>query len=102
MTTEAPPAPPPAAEPKPNSFGRIFGVLFSPNETFASIARRPTWVAPLVLLLLVSLGFGLTMATRVDFAAAAREAIAQNKNMTAQQAEMAERWSTGIGKVVSY
>ena len=45
--------PAPGAEPKPNSFQRIIGVLFSPDATFASIARRPDWVVPLVLLLLV-------------------------------------------------
>jgi hypothetical protein len=33
-----------------NSFSRIFGVLFSPKTTFESIARRPTWLLPLVLL----------------------------------------------------
>jgi hypothetical protein len=33
-----------------NSIGRIFGVLFSPKATFESIARRPTWLLPLVLL----------------------------------------------------
>jgi hypothetical protein len=38
-----------------NSFGRIFGVLFSPKATFESIARRPTWALPLVLGVLLSL-----------------------------------------------
>jgi hypothetical protein len=33
-----------------NSIGRIFGVLFSPKATYQSIARRPTWLLPLVLL----------------------------------------------------
>jgi hypothetical protein len=39
-----------------NAIGRIFGALFSPKVTFQSIARRPTWLAPIVLLSLVSLG----------------------------------------------
>jgi Yip1 domain len=38
-----------------NSFGRIFGVLFSPKETFQSIARKPNWLLPLVVVLLISL-----------------------------------------------
>jgi len=33
-----------------NTLGRIFGVLASPKTTFQSIARRPTWLAPVVLL----------------------------------------------------
>jgi hypothetical protein len=32
-----------------NSFGRMFGALFSPQKTFESIARRPTWLVPVVL-----------------------------------------------------
>lgn len=39
-----------------NSIARLFGVFFSPKATFESIARRPSWLAPLVLLCLVSLG----------------------------------------------
>jgi Yip1 domain len=38
-----------------NSFGRIFGVLFSPKETFQSIVRRPTWLLPVLLLSILSL-----------------------------------------------
>jgi hypothetical protein len=34
----------------------MVGVLFSPKATFQSIARRPTWLAPLILLSLFSLG----------------------------------------------
>jgi len=39
-----------------NSLGRIFGVLFSPKPTFESIARRPTWLLPVLLLCVVELG----------------------------------------------
>jgi hypothetical protein len=39
-----------------NSLGRIFGAFFSPKATFQAIARRPTWLAPIILLSLVSLG----------------------------------------------
>jgi hypothetical protein len=38
-----------------NSIGRIFGVLFSPKATFASIARRPTWILPIIILCIVEL-----------------------------------------------
>jgi hypothetical protein len=37
-----------------SSFGRLIGALVSPGRTFASIARRPTWVAPLLVLGLAS------------------------------------------------
>ncbi|MEA2416377.1 MAG: hypothetical protein QOI58_3034 [Thermoanaerobaculia bacterium] len=94
--------PAPGAEPKPNPFQRIIGVLFSPDATFASIARRPDWVVPLVLLLLVSLAAGFIMAPHVDFGAAARESMEQNKNVKPEDVEKAVRISASIGKVFSY
>jgi hypothetical protein len=48
---------PPAEVPESgNSISRIFGALFSPKPTFESIARRPTWIAPLIVITLISLG----------------------------------------------
>ncbi|MEA2344622.1 MAG: hypothetical protein QOF63_2791 [Thermoanaerobaculia bacterium] len=94
--------PAPGAEPKPNPFQRIIGVLFSPDATFASIARRPDWVVPLVLILLVSLAAGFIMAPHVDFGAAARESMEQNKNVKPEDVEKAVRISASIGKVFSY
>ena len=37
--------------------GRLIGVLLSPTETFADIKQKPTWLFPLVLSTLLSLGF---------------------------------------------
>lgn len=52
-----------------SGFGRVIGVLISPDKTFRSIAERPTWVVPLLLLVLLGLTVGLTMQGRVDQAA---------------------------------
>jgi Yip1 domain len=41
--------PSPAATASDNSFARIFGAIFSPKPTFASIVQRPTWIVPVVL-----------------------------------------------------
>ncbi len=46
-----------------SSFGRIFGVLFSPKPTFESIVRRPTWILPLILLVFVGIRESSTMIT---------------------------------------
>jgi Yip1 domain len=45
----------PEAPQSVNSFGRIFGVLFSPKATFESIARQPTWLLPIILVCIVEL-----------------------------------------------
>jgi Yip1-like protein len=50
-----------AAQPGPGEMSevsRIAGIFFEPSKTFADIARRPTWVVPLVLAVLA--GIGLT------------------------------------------
>jgi len=92
----------PADEPKPNPIQRIIGVIFSPDVTMASIAKRPDWVLPLVLLLITSLAAGIIIAPRVDFASAARESMEQNKNATPEQVEKAVKITTSMGKVFSY
>src|SRR5882672_9997265 len=94
--------PAPGAEPKPNPFQRIIGVLFSPDTTFASIARRPDWVVPLVLIMVLALANGILIASRIDFGAPAREAMAQNKNMTQQDMDRAEKMAVGMGKVAKF
>ena len=45
-----------------NSFARIFGAIFSPKPTFASIVQRPTWVVPVVLgcILFIAVVFAFT------------------------------------------
>lgn len=59
--------PAPEAQAPVNHFGRLFGVLFSPRPTFEDIARRPSWVAPIVLLSILGLGVGGVMNQRVDW-----------------------------------
>lgn len=94
--------PAPDAGPKPNPFQRIIGVLFSPDATFASIARRPDWVVPLVILLIMSMAAGVVIAQHVDFGSAARDAMEQNKNMSQEQIDRAVKMSASIGKVATY
>jgi hypothetical protein len=49
MVTTATPAPEVPSPAPVSSVGRIFGALFSPKPTFASIALRPTWLFPVLL-----------------------------------------------------
>jgi len=49
--------PSPVAEPQSgiSPFGRIIGAFFSPKPTFEDIVRKPNWLLPTVLILLMSL-----------------------------------------------
>ena len=86
--TPAAPRPPEAQAAKPSSFARIAGVLFSPGETFRSIARQPDWVVPFLLILLMAIAGTVIVAARVDFVAPIRAQIQeQNPNMPQEQVE---------------
>lgn len=51
---------------KDSSLGRLLGVLLAPGDTFQSIAERPTWVVPLLVLVLLGSGLQWLLQTRVD------------------------------------
>ena len=63
----ATPAITPVPTPQVSSVGRIFGVIFSPKPTFESIAQRPTWILPLILVCLVSVTVVFVFGQRVGW-----------------------------------
>jgi hypothetical protein len=70
----------PEQEPaKIGAMGRIFGVLFSPGETFKDIARKPTWLPALVLLTVVNLSLNLVLVKRVDWTSYAQQQIEKSR-----------------------
>jgi len=98
-------APAPPQEPKPNSLSRIAGVFFAPGETFASIVRRPDFVVPLVILLVISLLTGVLVAQKVDFKELARDTIESQpraKNLPPDVIEKQVNFTAGFMKVASY
>jgi len=75
MSAVAPPPAVPAAEPAPSAIGRIVGAIVSPGETFASIARRPTWLAPMLLWTAISLGTTAALLPRIDYEKVTRDSL---------------------------
>jgi len=72
------------------SMGRIFGVFFSPKATFADIARRPGWAAPLALLILISIGLSVTLAQHVDWVEVTKDQIAKSKFASRQFEQLSD------------
>lgn len=60
-------APEPVPGPPDSAIARIPGVIFSPVKTFEAIARRPTWLAPLLLWTALSLVLTSFMMPRMDW-----------------------------------
>lgn len=67
MATTSMPAPEAQSQPAISPMGRIIGVFFSPKATFEDIARKPSWVAPIILLTLIGLSLNIFLVNKVDW-----------------------------------
>lgn len=81
---------PPAsdASPEVSAAGRIPGAFFSPVRTFESIARRPTWLVPLLLWTILSVGTTAVLLPKIDYEQMTREAL-QSRGQTIPEDRMA-------------
>src|SRR5260370_6985403 len=59
--------PVPEAPKSINHFARIFGALFSPKKTFAQIAERPSWLAPVLLMAILATAVGAMLNTKMNW-----------------------------------
>jgi hypothetical protein len=73
---------------KDSSLGRILSVLLSPAETFRSIEARPTWVAPLLLLMILAGTLSYLVQVKLDPEEAVRSQVSKMKaDIPPQQVE---------------
>ncbi|MBZ5526406.1 MAG: YIP1 family protein [Acidobacteriia bacterium] len=82
-----------------NHLGRLIGVLFNPKETFAEIARRPSWIAPLALLVILGTGVGVLLNAKMDWHAYIRQEADKNprfEQLSEEQKENAISKQVGI------
>jgi Yip1 domain len=89
-TTASMPAPEAQSQPAISPIGRIVGVFFSPKATFEDIVRKPSWVLPVVLLTLLSIGVSFAINQRInwrEFISQQMEKNPQAANMSAEQKE---------------
>jgi len=84
MTTIAPPVPAPEPPASLSPIARIFGVFFSPKATFEDIVRKPSWVAPLIVLFLTGFLLNIALATHANWVEVMKEQIAKNKMASRQ------------------
>jgi hypothetical protein len=66
MATASMPAPEAAAPVSP--IGRIIGVFTSPKQTFTSIAEKPSWIAPMVLMMILAAVVGGLLNSKMNWA----------------------------------
>jgi hypothetical protein len=68
------------------AFGRIIGAIINPRPTFEDIARKPTWLAPILLMTAIGIALSVVIAQRVDWNQVARQQI-EKSHFAAQQIE---------------
>lgn len=90
-------------EPKTSGLGRLFGAFFEPSKVFAEISRKPSWVWPVVVLMVVSLAAQLVIAPRFDVEATVREQMAQSgRQMTQEQLDQAVAFGGTFARIAMY
>jgi len=81
-----------AVEPEPSGMGefsRLVGVFFEPTKTFRDIAQRPSWIVPMVLVILAVIGVTATISQRIGWERILRHQNETNSRM--QQMDPAQR-----------
>jgi len=80
------PAPVPAAEPQAaiSPFGRVLGVLFSPKATFADIARKPSWLLPVLIATILGIVSTVVLNQRINW----RDYIVQQMEKSPRTAQL--------------
>jgi len=98
----------PAVAPAPagmGEFSRITGVFFDPKKAFEDIAKRPTWLVPVVLIMIAALAVSMTMAQRIGWERVVRhgmEASSRAQQMTPEAREQAVAMGVKFASILAY
>ena len=86
-------------------FSRLAGVFFEPSKTFADIARRPTWLVPLVLWIVTGIAVTALFGQHVGWERMMRhqlETSSRGQQMPADQREQAIAMQSRIAPLFGY
>ena len=82
------PTPMPEAQAQPQAaispFGRVIGVFFSPKATFEDIVRKPSWLLPVLITTILSIGVSFAINQRMNW----RDYISQQMEKSPQAAQL--------------
>jgi hypothetical protein len=93
------------AAPQLSAAGRIMNVFVDPKKAFTDIVARPTWIVPIVLLVLVSLAFTITYTTKIGWDRYFHQIADTNtrmQQMDAQARESAIQMQVKFGPIFGY
>ncbi len=87
------------------AFGRIIGAIINPRPTFEDIARKPSWLLPLLLLIILSLSITYIFGKRVGWRAFMEKQLAQNsrvQQLTPEQREQTLETQVKVAPIIGY
>lgn len=78
----------PEAPQSMGAFARVFGALFSPRATFEDIARKPSWLLPVIIFIIINCSVTAVFTQRVGWRAFMEKQNLQNRRTQQQMAQM--------------
>ena len=101
MATETPgAAPSPAGD---SDFARLPGAIFSPGRTFEAIARRPSWLLPVILWVGCSIALSAVLIPRIDYDKLIRARIEKSgRTVPEDQVQTIVERQKRIGPIIGY
>jgi hypothetical protein len=85
--------------------GRIFGIFFSPGETFAQIAKSPTFLLPMLVVMAFTLATSQVVVRRIGLENLVQQQIQKSpraEQMSKAQMDAAVEMGVRIGKVTTW
>lgn len=70
------------------AFGRVIGALFNPRPTFEDIARKPSWVVPMLILIVLNIGITTVFSHRVGWRAFMEQQIEKSRSAQQRMSQM--------------
>ena len=100
MATETPGA---ASSTGDSDFARLPGAILSPGRTFEAIARRPSWLLPIILWVGCSIALSAVLIPRIDYDKLIRERIEKSgRTVPEDQVQTIVERQKRIGPIIGY
>jgi hypothetical protein len=87
--------PAPEATAPSSPIGRIVGVFTSPKQTFTSIAEKPSWVAPMLLMMILAIVVGSLLNSKMNWSEYIRHKAEENPRFAAMSEEQKDQALVG-------
>jgi hypothetical protein len=96
---------PEAEQPSKSFMERVIGVFISPGETFADIARKPNFIAPMVVMVVLTVAGTELFLAKIGLEPIIRYAIehsSRTSNLSAEQIQQAVTMQVRIGTIFAH